>query len=101
MMLADGDDHLLPRKCDPRKCPEEINRENAAFFRRGVLSGVKSERKIANSYRNSGLLRERLARFWRESENPRLGGCAERLRRTSLRSPNSQITGKYREISQI
>jgi hypothetical protein len=83
--ITGGGDHSLPRKCDPRKCPEEINPEKQVGFPlTRALSTVKSERMTATRWRDSGLLREYFAKVGREPETLRLGGCARSLEPTGL-----------------
>lgn len=77
-----------------RDKPGETRHPSAA-----TRSDARAERRIANWWRNSGLLRDALVSVWRERENPRLGGCAGRLQRTSLNHLNSLITGKIQRIS--
>ena len=83
--LGDGKDHLLPGKCDPRKCPVEINREKRGTppLKRSLCRhvGEKDRPLVAQFRASSGQFGEGRARAgkpatrwlcWQSEANPSL-----------------------------
>ena len=76
----DGKDHLLPGKCDPRKCPLEINREKRGTpaLKRSLCRHVgEKDRPLVTQFRASprqfGEGRERAQKpCWQSEANPSL-----------------------------